>query len=175
MKSKNIIEEGYFTGPTHPFKIKPNFSTLGSIIEISSNINGSQIAFTPDDSIRYLLGFKPKVIHEEQNLSDYPVDTLSFDNIFLESDIAQGMIFKGEKTGSIHNWKITVDPGYKHVEKLAGGVDWYIMESKDFISKNSVKFKMKIMIWFRLMDRALLLDCQIEKFDSSSINEKYIN
>ena len=30
-----IIDEDYYTEATYPFKIKPNFSTLGSIIEIS--------------------------------------------------------------------------------------------------------------------------------------------
>ena len=62
---------GHFTEANYPFQIKPNFSTLGSIIENSSN--GSRIAFTPNDSIRDLLGFKPK-LNEEYNLSEYPVD-----------------------------------------------------------------------------------------------------
>ena len=53
--------------------MKPNLSTLGSIIEISSNITGSQMVITPNDSIRGLMGFKPKVIHEEYILSDYQV------------------------------------------------------------------------------------------------------
>ena len=64
-----IIEGGQFTEADYPFTIKPNFLTLGSIIEISSN--GSLIALTPNDSIRDLLGFKTKVIHEDYNLSDY--------------------------------------------------------------------------------------------------------
>ena len=51
-----IIDEGYFTTSDYPFLIKPNFSTLGCIIEIS--IEESAISFTPDDSIRDLLGFK---------------------------------------------------------------------------------------------------------------------
>ena len=47
--------------------MKPGFSTLGSILKTSSNFNFTQIAFNPDDSIRALLGFKPKVIHEDYN------------------------------------------------------------------------------------------------------------
>ena len=62
-----IIEEGYLTESNYPFLIKPNFSTLVSIIETSSNITGSQIAFTPNDSIGYLLELKPRVLHEELN------------------------------------------------------------------------------------------------------------
>ena len=36
---------------------------------------------------------------------------------------------------------MTVNPGYKYVEKFAGGLSWYMMESKGFIS--SVNFKLK--------------------------------
>ena len=50
-----ILEEGHYTEVNYPFKIKPNFSTLGSIIEISTE--GAVITFVPDDSIRDLLGF----------------------------------------------------------------------------------------------------------------------
>ena len=34
-----------------------------------------------------------------------------------------------------------VDPGYKFIEKTHGGVQWYLMESKDIIS--SICFKLK--------------------------------
>ena len=34
-----------------------------------------------------------------------------------------------------------VDPGYKNIEKFRGGVQWYMMESKDIIS--SICFKLK--------------------------------
>ena len=34
-----------------------------------------------------------------------------------------------------------VDPGYKYIEKFQGGVQWYMMESKDIIS--SICFKLK--------------------------------
>ena len=138
-----VIEEGYFKQSTYPFKIKANFSTLGSIIEISSanSNNRSFIDFRPNDSIRDLLGFKPKILDLEYNLSDHPVDILSFDNIFLECNIAKGIIFKGKRSGIIHNFTMDVDPGYKYIEKFRGGVQWYMMESKDIIS--SICFKLK--------------------------------
>ena len=50
-----IIEEEHYTEANYPFTIKPNFSTLGSIIEISTQ--GPVISFVPDDSRRDLLGF----------------------------------------------------------------------------------------------------------------------
>ena len=79
---KVIIEEGHYTEVDYPFLIKPNFSTLGSIIEISTQ--GPIITFVPDDSIRDLLGFKKTTIYEEYNFSPNPVEILSFDNIFLD-------------------------------------------------------------------------------------------
>ena len=137
---KRIInDEEHYTEANYPFKIKPNFSTLGSIIEISTQ--GPVITFLPDDNIRNLLGFNMTTIFEEYNLSPNPVDNLSFDNIFLECDIAQGMIFKGKRTGIIHNFTTNVDPGYKYIEKFRGGVLYYMMESKDITS--SICFKLK--------------------------------
>ena len=99
------------------------------------------ISFTASDSIGSLLGFNKRTIYDEYNLSDNLVDILSFGNIFIESDIAQGMIFKGRRSGIIHNFTIDVDPGYKDIEKFRGGISWYMLESKDFIS--SINFKLK--------------------------------
>ena len=50
-----IIEKGHYNETTYPFRIKPNFSTLGSIVEILTP--GPQISFVFDDSIGNLLGF----------------------------------------------------------------------------------------------------------------------
>ena len=92
-----------------------------------------------NDKIKDLLGFNPRTIYEEYNLSPNPVDILSFDNLFLECDIAQGMIFKGKRTGLIHNFTMVVDPVYEYTEKFCGGVQWYMMESKDIISSICLK------------------------------------
>ena len=134
-----IIDEGHYTKANYPFTIKPNFSTLESNIEIS--IQGPVIILVPDDSVRDLLGFKKTTIYEEYNLSPNPVDILSFDNLFLECDIAEGMIFRGGRSGIMHNFTMDVDPGYKYIEKFRSGVQWYMMESKDIIS--SICFKIK--------------------------------
>ena len=134
-----IIDQEHYTETNYPFNIKPNFSTLGSIIEISAQ--GPLITFIPDDIIGDLPGFIKTTIFEEYNLSPNPVDILSFDNIFIETDIAKGLIFKGKRSGIIHNFTLDVNPGYKYIEKFHGGVQWYMMESKDFIS--SICFKLK--------------------------------
>ena len=134
-----IIDEKHYTEANYPFSIKPNFSKLGSIIEISTQ--GPVITFVPDDSIRDLLGFNKTTIFEEYNLSPNPVVILSFDNIFLECNIAQGVISKGKRSGIIHNFTMDVDPGYKYIEKFYRGVQWYMMESKDISS--TICFKLK--------------------------------
>ena len=138
-----LIDKKYYTETTYPFTIKPNFSTLGSIITISPQ--GPIIGFVFEDSIGKLLGFGETILYEEYNLSPNPVDILSFDNIFIETDIAQGMIFKGKRTGIIHNLRMDVDPGYKYIEKFRGGIQWYMMESKDIISSICFKLKNKTM------------------------------
>ena len=134
-----IIDNEHYTETNYLFNIKPNFSTLGSNIEIS--IQEPVITFAPDDSIGDLLGFNKTTIIEEYNLSQNPVDILGFDNDIIETDIAKGMIFKGKRTGIIHNFTMDVDLGYKYIEKFRRGVQWYMMEYKDIIS--SICFKLE--------------------------------
>ena len=50
------------------------------------------------------------------------------------------MIFKGKRSGIIHNFTMDVDPGYKYIERFRGGFQWYMMENKDIIS--SISFKL---------------------------------
>ena len=134
-----IIDEQLYTEANYPFTIKPNFSTLGNSIEISPQ--GPIISFKFDDSIKDLLGFNARTIYENYTPSEHPVIILSFTKIFLETDIAKGKIFKGKRSGIIHNFTMDVDPGYKYIEKFRGGVQWYMMETKDVIS--SICFKLK--------------------------------
>ena len=134
-----IIDEEHYTESNYPFTIKLNFSTPGSIIEISTQ--GSVITFVPNDSMRDILGIKTTTLFEEYNLSPNLVDILSFDKIFLEFNIAQGMIFKSKISGIVFNITIDVDPWYKYIENFRGGVQWYMMESKDIIS--SICFNLK--------------------------------
>ena len=106
-----IIEEGHFTEADYPFKIKANFSTLGSITEISRQ--EPLISFLPDDSIRDLLGFNAVTLFEEYNLSPNPVDIQSFDHINIECNIIQRLIFQAKRSGIIHKFTMDVDPAYK--------------------------------------------------------------
>ena len=51
------------------------------------------------------------------------------------------MIFRGKTSGIIHDFTMDADPGYKYIEKFRGGVQLYMMESKDIIS--TICFKVK--------------------------------
>ena len=44
------------------------------------------------------------------------------------------MIFRGKRSRIIHNFTKDVDPGYKYIEKIRGGIQWYMMQSKVFVS-----------------------------------------
>ena len=87
------LEEGYITEEDYPVTVKGISSTLGNVIEIETG-RGCQISFFQEDSLRDLLGLRPPVIKIGLNLSDRLVDILSSDNVFLKTDIAEGMIFK---------------------------------------------------------------------------------
>ena len=54
------------------------------------------------------------------------------------------MIFKGRRSGIIHNFTTDVDPGYKHIEIFRGIIQWYMMESKDIFSIICFKLKNEI-------------------------------
>ena len=134
-----IIDKEHYTEANYPFTIKPNFSTLGSTI--TSSPQGPILGFVFNDSIGNFVGFNETILWEGYNLSPNPVDILSFDNIFIECDIAQRMIFKGKRTGINHNFTMDVDPGYKYIKKFQGGIAWFMLYSKDVIS--SINFKLK--------------------------------
>ena len=140
-KNKRItIHEWFFTEEHYPFPVKPNFSTIDSIIEIEP-CRAWKTSFVRDDILRDLIGFKPIVVLDESILSLYPLDIMSFVNNFPETDIAHGLIFTGKQTGIDHNWTMTVDPGYKNLEWFDGGVQWSLTESKDFVLNISFKLK----------------------------------
>ena len=127
-----IIGKCDYSESNYPFNIKLNLSTLGSIMEIYQT--GPIISFVKETSIGKLLGFDETIFYNKYNKSNNPVDIMSIDNIFIETNIAKGMIFRGRRTGIIMNFTMQVSPGYKIVNGFDGGVQWYMMESKDVIS-----------------------------------------
>ena len=99
------------------------------------------ISFASHGSFRNLLGFHETSLYKEYDISPNPVDILSFDKFFVHTDIAQGMIFKGKRSGIIHNFTMDVAPGYKNNDKIRGGMQWYMMDTIGVLS--SISFKLK--------------------------------
>ena len=97
-----IVDEGHFTEAKCPFTIMLKLSTVRSPVEISEQ--GAVITSVPDDSIGSFLGFKKTTIYGEYNLLPNPVDILTFDNVFLVFDNADGIIFGGKRSGIFHDW-----------------------------------------------------------------------
>ena len=54
-----------------------------------------------NDSNRNRLGFNETILYKEFYQAHNPVDITSFDNVFIETDVVNGMIFNGRRTGII--------------------------------------------------------------------------
>ena len=74
-------------------------------------------------------------------MSKNRVGLLSFHKPFLETNIAQGLIFKGKRSATIHKSIMDVDPAHKSIGTFTSIIQWYMLESKDTIS--SICFKLK--------------------------------
>ena len=121
-----MIEEGYYTEGKCQFLIVPIFSTLGSFIKFKSNLFCCQINFVHDDSIRDLLGFDAVTFYEEYSLSPNPVDILYFDIMFLKCIVAQGLIVRGKRSGTLQWVLIPVVNTLRHSEEEYKGICWTI-------------------------------------------------
>ena len=73
------------------------------------------------------------------------------------------MIFKGKRSGIVFNFTMDVNPGYKYIHKFHGGIQWYMMESKDIISSICFKLKNENGNIVRLMVKTLIFDYQSKK------------
>ena len=49
------------------------------------------------------------------------------------------MFNRGKRSGIIHTFTMDVNPGLNYIEKFRGGLEWHMIESKDFISQISFK------------------------------------
>ena len=95
--------------------------------------------FVQNNSLRTLLGFNAEVMYEKYNLSPHPVVTISLDKFFIETVNAKRILIKGKRTGLIQNFNMDGNPGFVCNEKFHGGLEWYMMETKVFISNISFK------------------------------------
>ena len=92
---KIIIDKGHCTQKEYPFTIKPNFSNLGSVIEILQQ--GPIISFVFNDGIRNLLGFQETILYKEYNQSRNPVDIISLIIFSLKLILPKEYFLKGNE------------------------------------------------------------------------------
>ena len=80
--------------------------------------------------------------HYMKNITYHPIPLIFHHSIifFSRADVARVMIFKGKRSRRVQNFSMDVNPGYEYIENFRGGVQWYMMDSKDFIS--SIGFKL---------------------------------
>ena len=94
--------------------------------------------------MRIFLGFDAVVIIELNISSSAPVDILSFVNFYLETDIAQGKIFRRKGTGTSKNFTMDFDPDYNIIKNFREG----FFSNKIFALKKtkSVKYDHSVVI-----------------------------
>ena len=51
------------------------------------------------------------------------------------------MIFRFKRSKIIHKLTMDIYRGYDHIEKFLGGINWYMVESEDFLP--NINFKLK--------------------------------
>ena len=75
--------------------------------------------------MRNFLGFNERLLVSIRNASNNNVDILPTSNLFIDCNIINGMIIKGDNSGIIHFWIFNVNPGCLYVEKFRGRVIWH--------------------------------------------------
>ena len=69
-------------------------------------------------------------------MSDNDVHVIPIDNISIQNDFDERMVFKGSRTGAFLKFTIDVNPGYIYIEKFNGGIKWFMIEPVDYISSS---------------------------------------
>ena len=89
-----------------------NLATFKSIIEI--NNPNYEIDFTKPNTIRDLLGFKPKKLRTPYNVSDSTIQIIKTSAILIKCDLVSGGYMNGVKEGILYSFpSMTVPIGYK--------------------------------------------------------------
>ncbi|KAL9966048.1 hypothetical protein ACROYT_G024059 [Oculina patagonica] len=93
--------------------IYPNENTLKVIMELSS---GYVVDFTPDDSLRELLGFEATTYNTQTNESTNPVQIIPVNSILINVDVVEGSYVSGTPKPIIYSFFPNVGPGFKIIE-----------------------------------------------------------
>lgn len=98
--------------PTVSFSLKANNNTLKAEISCSEEID-----FQATRTIGPMLGFSQlKLAANGKHVSDQPVDILRVSSVRVECNIVRGAFDNGREGHILHEFYLTVAPGYKVVE-----------------------------------------------------------
>jgi len=93
--------------------LQPNSNTLKSVLTIATNY---KVDFTPNNSIRSVLGFRRWVYGEGYNESEEIVNIMSVNSLRVTSDIIGASYANGTTGNVIYSFFPNVGPGYKIIE-----------------------------------------------------------
>lgn len=111
---ENVLRRQIFQqfGRTVILLLSGNNSTLRT--EIKCNV---PIDFTPNDSIRTLLGFKPRLLAPNKlHIGDYPARISAVNVICIDCNLISGSYSNNREVHILHETFPDVEPGYKIVD-----------------------------------------------------------
>jgi len=93
--------------------LQPNTNTLKSVLTIATDY---VVDFSPANSIRSVLGFRPNLYLEGYNESEDIVDIMNVTSLRVTSDIIGASYTNGTTGNVIYSFFPNVGPGYKIIE-----------------------------------------------------------
>ena len=94
--------------------IAANSSTMKTTLTLNNNY---QVDFTPENSVRSVLGFNSEIYTEPFQESEDEVNIMNVNSILVNVDIITGSYVNGKMQPMIYCFFPNVSPGYKIIEK----------------------------------------------------------
>lgn len=105
-----IIEEYKLCSPKNKISIESNNNTMKVKVKSSAD----SIYFNKENTIGRLLGFNNKILSpNKDHFSDLPVNIFNVNLLRIESNIALNTYFNNSQAHTLHEFAISVPPGYK--------------------------------------------------------------
>mgnify|MGYP006368103111 FL=1 len=108
-------ENGHYDSTSDEYNItlEANNNTLKSVLNIAANY---MVDFTPENSVRSVLGFNALIYSSGCNESENIVNILSVTSLRITSDIIGSSYSNGSNENTIYSFFPSVGPGYKIIE-----------------------------------------------------------
>lgn len=108
-------ENGHYDSTSDEYNItlEANNNTLKSVLNIAANY---MVDFTPENSVRSVLGFNALMYSSGYNESENIVNILSVTSLRITSDIIGSSYSNGSNENTIYSFFPSVGPGYKIIE-----------------------------------------------------------